>query len=119
MLSVRSHDRGGQGMVTAAELLAAAAISEDHEPVTERDAILIQDPTPAIGSTSPNRARWMHSCMATNRGRCSTPRPSRAPVDAAPTGKRVLVVGAGRPACTPPTTSPALDTSSQNLPSLA
>jgi hypothetical protein len=31
----------------------------------------------------------------------------QAPVDAAPTGKRVLVVGAGRPACRPPTISPA------------
>jgi pyruvate ferredoxin oxidoreductase gamma subunit len=76
MFQVRFHGRGGQGVVTAAELLAAAAFSEDryaqafpsfgsermgapvmsfcriddrpirtHEPVTEPDALLIQDPT--------------------------------------------------------------------------
>jgi len=76
MFSVRIHGRGGQGVVTAAELLAAAAFSEDryaqafpsfgsermgapvmsfcrisgkpirtHEPVTEPDALLVQDPT--------------------------------------------------------------------------
>jgi len=76
MFSVRIHGRGGQGVVTAAELLAAAAFTENkyaqafpsfgsermgapvmsfcrisekpirtHEPVTEPDAILVQDPT--------------------------------------------------------------------------
>ena len=76
MFQVRFHGRGGQGVVTAAELLAAAAFSEDRhaqafpsfgsermgapvlsfcriddkpirtrEPVTEPDALLIQDPT--------------------------------------------------------------------------
>jgi hypothetical protein len=76
MFSVRFHGRGGQGVVTAAELLAAAAFTEGkyaqafpsfgsermgapvmsfcrisgkqirtHEPVTEPDALLIQDPT--------------------------------------------------------------------------
>jgi pyruvate ferredoxin oxidoreductase gamma subunit len=76
MLSVRFHGRGGQGVVTAAELLAQAAFSEGkyaqafpsfgsermgapvtsfcridnqpirtHEPVTDPDALLIQDPT--------------------------------------------------------------------------
>jgi pyruvate ferredoxin oxidoreductase gamma subunit len=76
MFQVRFHGRGGQGVVTAAELLAAAAFSEDryaqafpsfgsermgapvmsfvriddkpirtHEPVTEPDALIIQDPT--------------------------------------------------------------------------
>jgi pyruvate ferredoxin oxidoreductase gamma subunit len=76
MFSVRFHGRGGQGVVTAAELLAVAAFSESkyaqafpsfgsermgapvmsfcrisekpirtHEPVTEPDAILVQDPT--------------------------------------------------------------------------
>ena len=76
MFQVRFHGRGGQGVVTAAELLASAAFSEDryaqafpsfgsermgapvmsfcridnkpirtHEPVTEPDAIVIQDPT--------------------------------------------------------------------------
>jgi pyruvate ferredoxin oxidoreductase gamma subunit len=76
MFSVRFHGRGGQGVVTAAELLAAAAFSENryaqafpsfgsermgapvmsfcrisstpirtHEPVTEPDALLVQDPT--------------------------------------------------------------------------
>src|SRR2546423_15472983 len=76
MFSVRFHGRGGQGVVTAAELLAAAAFSEGkhaqafpsfgsermgapvmsfcriddkpirtHEPVTEPDALIIQDPT--------------------------------------------------------------------------
>jgi pyruvate ferredoxin oxidoreductase gamma subunit len=76
MFSVRFHGRGGQGVVTAAELLAAAAFSEGkhaqafpsfgsermgapvmsfcrisdipirtHEPVTEPDAIIVQDPT--------------------------------------------------------------------------
>jgi pyruvate ferredoxin oxidoreductase gamma subunit len=76
MFQVRFHGRGGQGVVTAAELLAAAAFREDryaqafpsfgsermgapvmsfcriddnpvrtHEPVTEPDALIIQDPT--------------------------------------------------------------------------
>jgi pyruvate ferredoxin oxidoreductase gamma subunit len=76
MFSVRFHGRGGQGVVTAAELLAVAAFSEDryaqafpsfgsermgapvmsfcriddqpirtHEPVTEPDALLVQDPS--------------------------------------------------------------------------
>ena len=76
MFQVRFHGRGGQGVVTAAELLAFAAFSEDryaqafpsfgsermgapvtsfcriddkpirtHEPVTDPDALLIQDPT--------------------------------------------------------------------------
>jgi pyruvate ferredoxin oxidoreductase gamma subunit len=76
MFQVRFHGRGGQGVVTAAELLAAAAFSEDRhaqafpsfgsermgapvlsfcriddkpirtrEPVTDPDALLVQDPT--------------------------------------------------------------------------
>ena len=76
MFEVRIHGRGGQGVVTAAELLAVAAFREDrhaqafpsfgsertgapvvsfcriddkpirtHEPVTEPDALIIQDPT--------------------------------------------------------------------------
>jgi pyruvate ferredoxin oxidoreductase gamma subunit len=76
MFQVRFHGRGGQDVVTAAELLAAAAFSEGryaqafpsvgserigapvmsfcriddklirtHEPVTEPDALIIQDPT--------------------------------------------------------------------------
>ena len=76
MFQVRFHGRGGQGVVTAAELLAAAAFSEGRyaqafpsfgsermgapvmsfcriddrpirtrEPVTEPDALVIQDPT--------------------------------------------------------------------------
>ncbi len=76
MFQVRFHGRGGQGVVTAAELLAAAAFREGRyaqafpsfgsermgapvmsfcriddkpirtrEPVTEPDALLIQDPT--------------------------------------------------------------------------
>src|SRR5581483_7746944 len=76
MFSVRFHGRGGQGVVTAAELLAVAAFSEGryaqafpsfgsermgapvmsfcridgkpistHEPVTDPDALLIQDST--------------------------------------------------------------------------
>jgi pyruvate ferredoxin oxidoreductase gamma subunit len=75
MFAVRFHGRGGQGVVTAAELLAAAFREDRHaqafpgfgsegmgaplvsfcriddkpirsrEPVTEPDAILIQDPT--------------------------------------------------------------------------
>jgi pyruvate ferredoxin oxidoreductase gamma subunit len=77
MFQVRFHGRGGQGVVTAAGLLAAAAFTEDryaqafpsfgsermmgapvmsscqiddkpiraHEPVTEPDALIIQDPT--------------------------------------------------------------------------
>jgi pyruvate ferredoxin oxidoreductase gamma subunit len=76
VFAVRFHGRGGQGVVTAAELLASAAFSEDryaqafpsfglermgapvmsfcriddrpirtHEPVSEPDALLIQDPT--------------------------------------------------------------------------
>ena len=54
MFQVRFHGRGGQGVVTAAGLLASAAFREDRH---------------AKG--------W------------------QVPVDAAPTGKRVLVVGAG------------------------
>jgi pyruvate ferredoxin oxidoreductase gamma subunit len=76
MFGVRFHGRGGQGVVTAAELLAAAAFIEGkhaqafpsfgsermgapvmafcriddkpirtHEPVTEPDTLIIQDPT--------------------------------------------------------------------------
>ena len=76
MFQVRFHGRGGQGAVTAAELLASAAFREGrhaqafpsfgsermgapvmafcriddqpirtHEPVTEPDALIIQDPT--------------------------------------------------------------------------
>jgi pyruvate ferredoxin oxidoreductase gamma subunit len=76
MFQVRFHGRGGQGVVTAAELLASAAFREDRyaqafpsfgsermgapvmsfcridgkpirtrEPITEPDALLIQDPT--------------------------------------------------------------------------
>ena len=76
MFAVRFHGRGGQGVVTAAELLASAAFSENryaqafpsfgsermgapvtsfcriddkpirtHEPITEPDALIIQDPT--------------------------------------------------------------------------
>ncbi len=76
MFQVRFHGRGGQGVVTAAELLASAAFREDRhaqafpsfgsermgapvmsfcriddkpirtrEPVTEPDALIIQDPT--------------------------------------------------------------------------
>jgi pyruvate ferredoxin oxidoreductase gamma subunit len=76
MFQVRFHGRGGQGVVTAAELLASAAFREGrhaqafpsfgsermgapvmsfcriddkpirtHEPVTEPDALIIQDPT--------------------------------------------------------------------------
>jgi len=76
MFQVRFHGRGGQGVVTAAELLASAAFGEDRhaqafpgfgpertgapvmsscriddkpirtrEPVTEPDALIIQDPT--------------------------------------------------------------------------
>ena len=76
MFQVRFHGRGGQGVVTAAELLAEAAFVEGrhaqafpsfgsermgapvmsfcridgkpirtHEPVTEPDALIIQDPT--------------------------------------------------------------------------
>ncbi len=76
MFQVRFHGRGGQGVATAAELLAAAAFREGryaqafpsfgsermgapemsfcriddqpiltHEPVTEPDALIIQDPT--------------------------------------------------------------------------
>ncbi len=76
MFQVRFHGRGGQGVVAAAELLAAAAFSEGrhaqafpslgsermgapvmsfcriddkpirtHEPVSEPDALIIQDPT--------------------------------------------------------------------------
>ena len=76
MFQVRFHGRGGQGVVTAAELLVSAAFRENrhaqafpsfgsermgapvmsfcrmddkpirtHEPVTEPDALIIQDPT--------------------------------------------------------------------------
>jgi len=76
MFQVRIHGRGGQGVVTAAEMLSLAAFSEGHhsqafpsfgsertgapvvaycriddkeirirEPITEPDALLIQDPT--------------------------------------------------------------------------
>ena len=76
MFQVRFHGRGGQGVVTAAELLAEAAFGEGrhaqafpsfgsermgapvmsfcriddkpirtHEPVSEPDALIIQDPT--------------------------------------------------------------------------
>jgi pyruvate ferredoxin oxidoreductase gamma subunit len=76
MFSIRIHGRGGQGAVTAAELLSVAAFNEGHfaqafptfgsertgapvvsfcriddrpirlrEPITEPDALIVQDPT--------------------------------------------------------------------------
>ena len=76
MLEVRIHGRGGQGVVTAAELLSVAAFDEGrhsqafptfgsertgapvvsfcriddkpietHEPITEPDVLIVQDPT--------------------------------------------------------------------------
>ena len=76
MFQVRIHGRGGQGVVTAAELLSVAAFAEGHhaqafptfgsertgapvvafcrfderairvrEPITEPDAVIVQDPT--------------------------------------------------------------------------
>ncbi|HSS66985.1 MAG TPA: 2-oxoacid:acceptor oxidoreductase family protein [Nocardioidaceae bacterium] len=76
MLEVRIHGRGGQGVVTAAELLSVAAFGEGcysqafptfgsertgapvisfcriddqpieiHEPITEPDVLIVQDPT--------------------------------------------------------------------------
>lgn len=76
MFQVRIHGRGGQGVVTAAELLSIAAFSEgrqsqafptfgsertgapvvafcriadlpirSHEPISEPDALIVQDPT--------------------------------------------------------------------------
>ena len=87
MFQVRFHGRGGQGVVTAAELLVSAAFRENrhaqafpsfgsermgapvmsfcrmddkpirtHEPVTEPDALIIQDPTAPsrCGQSQPN-----------------------------------------------------------------
>ena len=76
MFAVRIHGRGGQGAVTAAEMLSVAAFDEGkhaqafptfgsertgapvvsfcriddkpirlHEPITEPDALIVQDPT--------------------------------------------------------------------------
>src|ERR1700761_4602261 len=54
MFQVRFHGRGGQGVVTAAKPLAAAFLpcsgmnagrAHTREPVTEPDALIIQDPT--------------------------------------------------------------------------
>ncbi len=141
MLQVRFHGRGGQGVVTAAELLASAAFSEGkhaqafpsfgsermgapvmsfcrideaeirtHEPVSEPDALIIQDPTllhqaelfAGLGHKGYMLINSTHGFdeLGLDDG-------WKVPVDAAPTGKRVLVVGAGRPACQPPITSPA------------
>jgi pyruvate ferredoxin oxidoreductase gamma subunit len=96
MFQVRFHGRGGQGVVTAAELLATAAFCEDRyaqafpsfgseqmgapvmsfcrisdqpirtrEPVTEPDALVIQDVTllseahcRATSSTRRSAASW-------------------------------------------------------------
>ncbi len=70
MFQVRFHGRGGQGVVTAAELLASAAFSVGRHAQA----------FPSFGSErmgAPVMSSW------------------QVPVAAAPTGKRVLVVGAG------------------------
>ena len=129
MFQVRFHGRGGQGVVTAAELLASAAFSEGkhaqafpsfgsermgapvmsfcrideeeirtHEPVSEPDALIIQDPTllhqaelfAGLGHEGYMLINSTHGFdeLGLDDG-------WKVPVDAAPTGKRVLVVGAG------------------------
>jgi len=71
MFQVRFHGRGGQGVVTAAELLASAGNR------AQLDA--------AVGVKSVER---FLEDEALRKG-------WQIPVDAAPMGKRVLVVGAG------------------------
>ncbi len=103
MFQVRFHGRGGQGVVTAAELLAAAAFSEGRyaqafpsfgsermgapvmsfcridgrpiptrEPVTEPDALVIQDPTLR---SRPRAWRWPGSAARCRVPRCSARSP--------------------------------------------
>ena len=85
MFEVRIHGRGGQGVVTAAELLSVAAFDQgrtpgvpelrlrahgapvvafcridddairSHDPVDEPDALVVQDPTLLLWSTCSRR----------------------------------------------------------------
>jgi hypothetical protein len=76
MFQVRFHGRGGQGVVTAAEPLAEATFSESR---------------PAQAFPSFGELGLDDFAAGFHRDR----RGWKVPVDAAPTGKRVLVVGAG------------------------
>jgi NADPH-dependent 2,4-dienoyl-CoA reductase/sulfur reductase-like enzyme len=61
-----------------------------YEPVSEPDALIIQDPT-LLHQADLFAGLGRDGYLLIN----STPRAWKTPVDAAPTGKRVLVVGAG------------------------
>lgn len=97
MFSVRIHGRGGQGVVTAAEMLSVAAFDQGlhaqafpsfgsertgapvvafcrvddrpiraHDPVTEPDAVIVQDPTllrvvPVLAGTAPGGSVLVNS----------------------------------------------------------
>jgi NADPH-dependent 2,4-dienoyl-CoA reductase/sulfur reductase-like enzyme len=84
VFQVRFHGRGGQGLVTAAELPAEAAFREGRHVQA----------FPSFGSermgagVSINSVERFLGDEALRYG-------WKVPVDAAPTGKRVLVVGAG------------------------
>ena len=96
MFQVRFHGRGGQGVVPAAELLTSAAFREGRQAqaLVPRTGGIVDS---AVGINSVERFLGNEAL-----------RPSlKVPVDAAPTGKRVLVAGAGPPAYPPPATSPA------------
>jgi 2-oxoacid:acceptor oxidoreductase gamma subunit (pyruvate/2-ketoisovalerate family) len=87
MFQVRFHGRGGQGVVTAAELLASAAFREDRHAQA----------FPSFGSERMG-APVMSFCRIDDKrflGDKALRKGWQVPVDAAPTGKRVLVVGAG------------------------
>jgi NADPH-dependent 2,4-dienoyl-CoA reductase/sulfur reductase-like enzyme len=73
MFQGRFHGRGGQGVVTAAELLASAAFRDDR-----------------YAQAFPSFGHWNTSSQLPKESESW-----QVPVDAAPTGKRVLVVGAG------------------------
>src|SRR4029077_16167314 len=73
MFQGRFHGRGGQGVVTAAELLASAAFRDDR-----------------YAQAFPSFGPWNTSTQLPKERESG-----QVPVDAAPTGKRVLVVGRG------------------------
>ena len=80
MFQVRFHGRGGQGVVNAAELPASAAFSQGMHAQA----------FPGAGSER------MGAPVTSFYGPGEALRPGRkVPVAAAPTGKRVMVVGAG------------------------
>jgi hypothetical protein len=103
MFSVRFHGRAGQGMVTAAELLATAAFNESrHAQAFPRlGAEQMSAPITSFCRFGDKPIRPHGPVAEPDSLLVQDPTllpggfTSEAPVDAAPAGKRVLVAGAG------------------------